>query len=118
MLTTGFKGVTNEAVLNSPTNYHINNYWASSDVEHYGNISSAYRIQPLSIAGGQMANLDPSKEVVTYCWTGQTSSMITAYLTVLGYNTASLKFGANGMIYEDLESHKYSTPAVDLPIVQ
>jgi rhodanese-related sulfurtransferase len=116
MLTGGFKGVTNEAVLTSPSTYHINNYWASTDVEHYGHINSAYRIQPLSIAGGQMANLDPSKEVVTYCWTGQTSSMITAYLTVLGYNTASLKFGANGMIYEDLESHKYATPAVDLPL--
>jgi rhodanese-related sulfurtransferase len=63
-----------------------------------------------------MANLDPSKEVVTYCWTGQTSSMITAYLSVLGYNTVSLKFGANGMIYDDLESHKFSTPAVDLPL--
>ena len=116
MLTTGFKGVANEAVLSSPSNYHINNYWASSDVEHYGHINGAYRIQPLSIAGGQMANLDPGKEVVTYCWTGQTSSMITAYLTVLGYNTVSLKFGANGMIYEDLESHKFSTPTVDLPL--
>jgi rhodanese-related sulfurtransferase len=118
MLTGGFKGVANEAVLASPANYHINNYWASTDVEHYGHINGAYRIQPLSIAGGQMANLDASKEVVTYCWTGQTSSMITAYLSVLGYNTASLKFGANGMIYDDLESHKFATPAVDLPLVQ
>jgi 3-mercaptopyruvate sulfurtransferase SseA len=32
---------------------------------------------------GEINNLDPSKTVVTYCWTGQTSSMITAYLNVL-----------------------------------
>ena len=106
------------AVLGSPSNYCINNYWASTDLEHYGHISSAYRIQPLSIAGGQLENLDAAKQVVTYCWTGQTSSMITAWLTVVGYNATSLKFGANGMIYDDLESHKYSAPSVDLPLVQ
>jgi rhodanese-related sulfurtransferase len=118
MLVGGFKGVGNDAVLGTPSNYCINNYWATTDVEHYGHINSAFRVQPLSIAGGQIANLDPSKSVATYCWTGQTSSMITAWLTVLGYNATSLKFGANGMIYDDLESHKYVAPAVDLPLVQ
>jgi rhodanese-related sulfurtransferase len=64
-----------------------------------------------------MKNIDPDKTVVTYCWTGQTSSMVTAYLNVIGYNAVSLKFGANGMIYSNLESHKFVTPTVDLPIV-
>jgi rhodanese-related sulfurtransferase len=118
LLAGGFKGVGNDAVLDNPSNYYINNYWATTDVEHYGHINEAYRINPLSISGGQLANLDPSKQVVTYCWTGQTSSMITAYLTILGYDASSLKFGANGMIYDNLESHKYVAPEVDLPLVQ
>lgn len=119
MLTNGFKGVNNVDVLNTPSNYFINNYWDQVDVDHYGNISTAYRVKPLSIAGGEMSNMDPSKIIVTYCWTGQTSSMVTAYLNVLGFNALSLKYGANGMIYTELSSsHQYVTPTVDLPIVQ
>lgn len=118
MLSGGFKGVANTAVLDNPTDYFVNNYWAATDVEHYGNISGAYRANPLTIENGEILNLDASTQVVTYCWTGQTSSMITSYLTVLGYNAASLKFGTNGMIYDNLESHKYSVPTVDLPLVQ
>jgi hypothetical protein len=38
--------------------------------------------------------------------------MITAYLTVLGYDAYSLSFGANGMIYSNLESHKYSASQI------
>jgi rhodanese-related sulfurtransferase len=118
MLTNGFKGVTNTAVLDKPADYFVNNYWAASDVEHYGNISGAYRANPLTLENGEILNLDASAQVVTYCWTGQTSSMVTAYLSVLGYNAASLKFGTNGMIYDNLESHKYAVPTVDLPLVK
>ena len=108
MLAGSFKGVTNADVLASPANYFINNYWAAGDVDLYGHIVGAYRINPLTVAGEEIYNLDPDKTVVTYCWTGQTSSVITAYLTVLGYDAASLKFGANGMIYDNLADHKWS----------
>ena len=64
-----------------------------------------------------MKNYDPEKTAVTYCWTGQTSSMVTAYLNVIGYNAVSLKFGANSMIYDNLESHQFVTPTVSLPVV-
>jgi hypothetical protein len=43
--------------------------------------------------------------------------MVTAYLNVLGFNATSLKFGANSMIYSELESHKFVVPATDLPTV-
>ena len=112
MTTEGFKGV-----VASPSDFYINNYWAQSDVDHYGHINSAYRILPLSLVNDEFKYYDPSKTVVTYCWTGQTSSMVTAYLTVLGYDAKSLKFGANSMIYSALESHKFVQPTVDLPVV-
>ncbi len=117
MLENGFQGVSNEQVLGDPGSFFINNYWAADDVSTYGHIDGAYRILPLTLAGGQYMNLDPSETVVSYCWTGQTSSMLTAYLTVLGYNAKSLKFGANGMIYSELQGHKYAPPSVDLPVV-
>ncbi len=117
LLEDGFNSVANTAVLDDPSSYCINNYWAETDVTKYGNISGAYRLQPLSISGDEIKYLDPDKTVVTYCWTGQTSSMITAYLKVLGYDAKSLTFGANGMIYDDLEGHKFSTPTTDYPVV-
>jgi rhodanese-related sulfurtransferase len=116
----GFKGVASTDVYGNPANYHINNYWAQADVDKYGHIDGAYRINPLSLAGSEMNSLDPDVPVITYCWTGQTSSMITAYLTVLGYDAKSLKFGANSMIYEDLvtnKAHNWSPPASDYPLV-
>jgi rhodanese-related sulfurtransferase len=116
LLSNGFNGVVNADVLGDPGAYFVNNYWASEDVEHYGNITGAYRIKPLTLSGGEYKKLDPESTVVTYCWTGQTSSMLTAYLHVLGYDAVSLKFGANGMVYDNLESHKWSTPSTDLTI--
>ncbi len=116
MLSGGLSGVINTEVLDNYDTYFINNFWDETDVSKYGHIEGAYRIKPLTLADDIMYNLDPSKEIVTYCWTGQTSSVITAYLNVLGYDAYSLKFGANGMIYDNLESHKYVAPAEDLPV--
>ena len=113
LLSGGFKGIDASTVLTTPTDYFINNYWALADTEKYGHIKGAHRINPLTLENGEISNLDPNKTVVTYCWTGQTSSMVTAYLTVLGYDAKSLKFGANNMIYSTLESHKYTAPAKD-----
>jgi len=108
MLAGGFRGISATDVLNTPTNYFINNYWAEVDVATYGHIVSAYRINPLTLANDEIKNLNPDETIVTYCWTGQTSSIITAYLTVLGYDATSLKFGANAMIYDDLAKSKWS----------
>lgn len=112
MLAGGFKGVAASAVLDDPDSYFINNYWSQVDVDHYGHIDGAYRImENLSVTAGGFESLDPDETIVTYCWTGQTSSMITAYLTVLGYDAVSLKFGSNAMIYDNLEGHKWTVPA-------
>lgn len=108
MLAAGFKGIIATDVLTTPTNYFINNYLAAADVATYGHITGAYRINPLTLAGDEIKNLDPSQTIVTYCWTGQTSSVITAYLTVLGYDAKSLKYGMNGMIYDQLTKSKWT----------
>ena len=116
MLAGGFKGIAGTTVLDSVAAgseaFFINNYWAALDVGTYGNIDTAYRINPLVIE-----NLDATKQIVTYCWTGQTSSMITAYLNIVGYNAVSLLNGANSMIYDDLTAHKWTVPTTDLPLV-
>ncbi len=117
MLEKGFQGVANTEVLGNPGNYFINNYWDQGAVDLYGHIDGAFRIKPLTLAGEEYKYMDPNETVVSYCWTGQTSSMLTAYLTVLGYEAKSLKFGVNGMIFSELQDHKYAPPSVDLPVV-
>ena len=47
-----------------------------------------------------------------YCYTGQTSANMAAYLRVIGYNAKSLLFGANGMIYDDMTGGKWSDAAI------
>lgn len=94
----GFKGVNGGDVLNNPGGYFINNYFNETDYTGFGHINTAYRILPLSLADGTYKQLDPNANtVVTYCYTGQTSAVLTAVLNVLGYNAASLKFGMNGL---------------------
>lgn len=118
MLTGGFKGVDASVVLGTPANYFINNYWALADVTTYGHIAGAYRVkEDLTLSADGFKYLDKDATVVTYCWTGQTSSVVTAYLTVLGYNARSIKFGTNAMIHDQLQANKW-TVSGNFPYVQ
>ncbi len=119
MLDAGFQKIANGDVIDNPGDYYINNYWAASDVTHYGHLKGAFRIMPLSLKGGEYKFYDPSRTAVTYCWTGQTSSMVTAYMNVIGYKAKSLLFGTNGMIHSKLQSHKWTAAAAkNYPLVQ
>ena len=117
MLANGFSGIANGDVLGNPTGYFINNYWAAEDVVTYGNITGAYRLNPFTLADGTYKNLDPSKTIVNYCWTGQTSSMLTAYFYVLGYDAKSLTYGVNSMIHTNLTGHKWALQGLNYDVV-
>ncbi|MDY0102100.1 MAG: rhodanese-like domain-containing protein [Lentimicrobium sp.] len=95
VLEEGFKSVQATDVLANPSNYFINNYFNETDYAAYGHVTGANRINPLLVGEGQVNFLDPSKEVLTYCYTGQTSAAITAYLRVIGYNAKSVLWGMN-----------------------
>lgn len=97
----GFKSVGGADVLNNPGGYFINNYFSEADYTGFGHIVNAYRISPLTLSGGEYKNLDPNGSVVTYCYTGQTSAVITAVLRVLGYDAYSLRFGMNGLYHSN-----------------
>ncbi len=109
LLTNGFLGVAGSEILTNYANYNVINYWAVGDWDTYGHITDAYQVTPgtLGIEAG-LGAINPDEVNVPYCWTGQTSAMVTAWLTVLGYEVKSLKFGVNSMIYDDLAGHKWS----------
>ncbi|SDX52792.1 Rhodanese-related sulfurtransferase [Lutibacter oricola] len=96
----GFKTVVNTDVLTSPESYYINNFFSDAHYTGFGHIKGAYRINPITF-GENTIHLDPSKKIVTYCYTGQTSAVITACLNVLGYDAYSLTFGMNGLYYDN-----------------
>lgn len=93
--------VSRDDVLGNPDNYFINNYWPIDSWNEYGHIKNAYRVnEELGLTG--LKYLDPNATVVTYCYTGQTSAIVTGWLDVLGYNGRSLMFGANGIVHSKL----------------
>ena len=91
----GLKSVSASDALESPELYQINNYFSETDYLGFGHINGAYRINPLLLNDDSYMNLNPEAKIVTYCYTGQTSAIITAYLNVIGYEAYSLMFGMN-----------------------
>ncbi len=57
-----------------------------------------------------LQNLPTDKTIVVYCWTGQTSAQVVAYLRMLGYDAVSMYYGMNGCSYQSLTKSKYSAP--------
>ena len=102
LLSGGFKGIASADVLASPASYQIFNYWPLADYTSLGHFEGAFQYQDLNIASGGVRAVNPDAESLVYCYTGQTSSMITAWLNVLGYNVKSIKFGVNSLNYDGL----------------
>ncbi len=111
LLDNGPRMVTGGTVLENPSDYFVNVYWPADTLTKYGHIAGAYNIVgDLSIDGGGLSNLDPADTIVTYCYTGQAGAFVTAYLNVLGFDARFMAFGANGMIYSELESSRWPGP--------
>lgn len=122
VLEEGFKTIQPADVLANPSNYFINNYFSEADYAGFGHVKGANRINPLLVGEGQVNFLDSSKEVLTYCYTGQTSAAITAYLRVIGYNAKSIMWGMNkfynsNTAWAESPNKWKSTMSKNLPIV-
>jgi len=123
VLSRGFKTAKATDVIASPSNYFINNYFNNADYVGFGHIAGARRVNPLKLDDGSYQYLDPTAgtKVVTYCYTGQTSAVMTAWLNVLGYEAYSLTFGMNGLYNNNQQwsTNKWSTSvSKDYPLVQ
>jgi len=100
VLSAGFSeaAVTAETVFGALDNYYIVNYWGA---DHYalGHIPGAIQYTPNVdlLSAEALKTLPTDKPIAVYCYTGQTSAYMAAYLKVLGYDAKSIKFGVNGM---------------------
>ena len=90
-----------------------------------GHIPGAYQMDTGSFGEEELAFLPTDQQIVIYCFTGQTSSQLTSYLNVLGYNAYSLKFGLNSITDDPAVLNNpstgnpvvYAPPATDYPVV-
>jgi len=120
----GFKTVKNSDVLANPNNYFINNYFNSEDYLAFGHLDTANKILPLTLADNSYKGLNPAAgaKIATYCYTGQTSAVVTACLRVLGYDAYSLSFGMNGLYHSNTawKSNQWNVDSKPktLPLVQ
>ena len=95
--------------------YFVINYWSEAEYDDPGHIPGAYQFTPkVSLRSDEDLNLLPTdKPIVVYCYTGQTSAQVTAYLRLLGYEAYSLLYGVNGFAYGSMPDHKYAAPEND-----
>lgn len=90
--------ITADQVWTNPENYYIVNYWPENQY-NLGHIPGAIQYTPNAsmLSDADLKTLPTDKTIVVYCYTGQGSAFLSAYLRVLGYDAKSLLFGINGM---------------------
>ncbi|MFO7444746.1 MAG: rhodanese-like domain-containing protein [Ignavibacteriaceae bacterium] len=121
LLNIGFSNDTKvsvDAVFQNLNNYYMMNYWP---VDHYntGHIPGAVQYEAADLKfSTNLKTLPADKPVVVYCYTGQTSAHLIAYLRVMGYDGRTLLYGCNAMIYDSMPGAKFvSTEINDFPLV-
>jgi rhodanese-related sulfurtransferase len=121
MLAAGFKAKSYQSLLDDGLeNYFVVNYFGVADYEGTGtsgvpgHIPGAYQFDPRASLGLEqmLAFLPTDMPIVVYCWTGQTSSQVTAYLNTLGYEAYSLAYGSNNLFYNSLTGHKWTSAEI------
>jgi len=92
-----------EAFTNSG-NYFTLNYWPEDRYLDPGHVPGAYQFTPNNDlkAAENLKYLPTDKTIIVYCYTGQTSAQVTAYLRLLGYDAKSLLYGANGFAFQEM----------------
>jgi rhodanese-related sulfurtransferase len=100
--------------------YFIINYFNSAEYDA-GHIPGAVRFQPNQDlkANAKLLNIPTDKKVVVYCFTGQTSAQVVAYLNALGYDAYSLLYGVNAICHDNstICTTKYHAADTDYPVV-
>lgn len=118
LFTAGFGAATIGAstVVPNANDYYVVNYWPEAQYLNPGHIEGAYCYVPkVDLKSTTKLHTLPAgvdDTIVIYCYTGQTSANIAAYLKVLGYNAKTLTYGANSMIYDTMPASKFTSEAI------
>ncbi len=110
----GATKISSDAIYSNLSGYFIANYWKEADY-NWGHIEGAMQFSPKTAftLSEDLKTLPTDKEVAIYCYTGQTSAHVAAYLRVLGYKAKSIVYGVNGMSYDNIPAAKFN-PATEI----
>ncbi|ALO16084.1 MAG TPA: rhodanese-like domain-containing protein [Salinivirga sp.] len=105
MFKNGFRhyAVKNNVLFEQPESFYIINYWPEKFYKK-GHIPGAIQYTPKKSLdrASYLQTLPVDKPVVPYCFTGQHSAYVTAYLALIGYEARTLLYGANGFMHDML----------------
>ena len=116
----GNASIDRTALYSNRSNYYIVNYWSETDY-NIGHIEGAIQYTPKFAfkLANDLKTLPTNKTIVVYCYTGQTSAHVAAFLRLLGYDAKSLLYGANNLFYDTMPSSKWSdTECKNYPVFQ
>lgn len=106
LLTEGYgpAKVDNKTLFDNLGNYYIVNYWPADQYAGFGHVPGASQYTPKASIklSADLKTLPTNKAIAVYCYTGQTSSFLAAYLRLLGYDAKSLLYGMNGLAHDDM----------------
>ena len=91
------------SVMQHLTDYYVISYRTDALYLNPGHIPGAINYDPAYLpfkGANDLTTIPTNKTSVLYCFTGQTSSYVGAYLRLLGYEVKSLSYGSNSMIYD------------------
>jgi len=106
VLTEGFTPATvsSATLFGALSSYYVVNYWTAAQYADPGHIPGAIQYTPKEAIklATDLKTLPTDKPIAVYCFTGQTSAFLTAYLRLLGYDAKSVLYGTNSMIYDKM----------------
>lgn len=94
-----------DSVVKNPEGFYIINYWPKEKYK-VAHLPGAIQYTPKKSLkkGVELETLPTDKPVVVYCYTGQHSSFVAAYLRVLGYDAHTLAYGANSFMHNKMKN--------------
>ena len=104
--------VTIADLMAAPDDFYIVNYWPEAEYLDPGHVPGAHQYTPKTsmLTTADLATLPTDMPIAVYCYSGQHSAQVVAFLRVLGYDAYSLKFGTNGMIYDLMTKQTWPGP--------
>jgi len=103
--------IDNKTLFDNLASYYIVNYWPADQYSGFGHVPGATQYTPKQSIklSADLKTLPTNKPIVAYCYTGQTSSFLAAYLRLLGYDAKSLLYGVNALAHDDMAAAGMTT---------